>query len=124
MINKLGKVTIFVESQAAAKEFWCEKLGYVVTFEAQMGPNMTWMEVAPSETSETTFVLYDKAGYIAMGKEAHHPNVILSTTDIDTAYAKMQEAGVEVEELQKMPYGSVFTFKDQDGNGYLLREDK
>lgn len=36
----------------------------------------------------------------------------------------MKENGVEVDELQVMPYGKMFSFKDQDGNSYLLREDK
>lgn len=123
-INKLGKVTIYVEDQSAAKEFWCEKLGYVVAFEAEMAPGMTWLEVAPRMESETTFVLYNKASYAAMGREPNHPGVILSTKDIEASYAKMQEVGIEVGELQKMPYGTMFNFKDQDGNDYLLREDK
>ncbi|NJA72241.1 VOC family protein, partial [Clostridioides difficile] len=31
---------------------------------------------------------------------------------------------VEVGELMEMPYGRMFSFKDQDGNDYLVREDK
>lgn len=123
MINKLGKVTLYVESQETAKAFWCEKMGYVVTFEQPMGPGMTWLEVAPSMESETTFVLYSKSAPLP-GGVANHPSVILSTTDIDAAHAKMKDAGVEVEDLMKMPYGSMFGFKDQDGNKFMLREDK
>ena len=48
-----------------------------------------------------------------------------SVTLAITAKAKeMKENGVEVGELQVMPYGKMFSFKDQDGNAYLLREDK
>lgn len=43
---------------------------------------------------------------------------------IKSAYEKMKQNGVEVGELQEMPYGKMFTFNDQDGNEYLLREDK
>jgi predicted enzyme related to lactoylglutathione lyase len=53
-----------------------------------------------------------------------HPSILLSTTDIDNAYNKMKEQGVEVGELMKMPYGSMFNFKDQDGNEFMLREDR
>jgi predicted enzyme related to lactoylglutathione lyase len=53
-----------------------------------------------------------------------HPSILFSTTDIESAYEKMQQNGVEVEEMQRMPYGTMFSFKDQDGNSYLLREDK
>lgn len=53
-----------------------------------------------------------------------HPNVILSTSDIESTYKEMQENKVEVEDIMKMPYGSMFSFKDMDGNKYLVREDK
>ncbi len=36
----------------------------------------------------------------------------------------MKQNGVEVEDMMKMPYGSMFNFKVQDGNEDLLREDK
>ncbi|WP_343070867.1 VOC family protein [Bacillus sp. REN10] len=47
----------------------------------------------------------------------------LSTKDIHAAYDELQEKGVEVSEMLKMPYGTMFKCKDQDGNDYLLRED-
>ena len=36
----------------------------------------------------------------------------------------MKENGVEVEDMLRLPFGTMFSFKDQDGNDYLLREDK
>jgi hypothetical protein len=47
MITRLDKVTIYVKSQEEAKEFWIDKVGFTLTLEQQMGPNMTWIEVAP-----------------------------------------------------------------------------
>ena len=32
--------------------------------------------------------------------------------------------GIEVTDIVTMPYARLFTFKDQDNNEYLLREDK
>ena len=91
-----------------------------------MGPNMKWVEVGPSENEFTTFVLYDKNLMMVQNPSTNvaHPSIILSTTDIENSYNKMKVNGVEVGELMKMPYGSMFSFKDQDGNEYLLREDK
>lgn len=125
MINKIGKITIYVDNQDDAKKFWTEKLNFVVKFEQSMGP-MTWLEVGPSESEFTTFVLYDKKMMIAQNPSANveHPSILLSTTDIDTSYNEMKKNGVEVGELMIMPYGKMFSFKDQDNNEYLLREDK
>jgi predicted enzyme related to lactoylglutathione lyase len=126
MINKIAKITIYVNNQEDAKKFWVEKLNFVVRLEQPMGPSMTWLEVAPNGNEFTTFVLYDKNSMIKQNPAVNveHPTVLLSTTDIEDAYKKMKSNAVEVGELQVMPYGKMFNFKDQDGNNYLLREDK
>ena len=126
MINKIGKITIYVNNQEEAKEFWTKKLNFIVKFEQAMGPNMKWIEVGPSDDEFTTFVLYDKNMMKMQTPNASvdHPNVILSTSDIESTYKEMQENKVEVEDIMKMPYGSMFSFKDMDGNKYLVREDK
>jgi len=125
MINKIGKVTVYVEDQEQAKDFWVNKLGFVLKFEQPMGPEFSWIEVGPSENEFTTLVLYAKTAMEQHDpSKVSHPSILFSTTDIDSAYENMNSNGVKVGELQKMPYGSMFTFYDQDGNEYLLREDK
>lgn len=125
MINKIGKITLYVNNQDEAKKFWTEKLNFVVKFEQAMGPTMKWIEVGPSQSEFTTFVLYDKNLMKVQNPSANvsHPSIILSTTDIENAYNKMKVNGVDVGEFMNMPYGRMFSFKDQDGNEYLLRED-
>lgn len=61
MINKIGKVTVYVKDQELAKDFWINKVGFVLKFEQAMGPNMSWIEVGPSEDEFTTLVLYSKS---------------------------------------------------------------
>lgn len=125
MINKIGKITVYVEDQEQAKAFWLKKLGFVVKFEQPMGPNMTWLEVGPSDDEFTTLVLYPKAAMEQQNpSKIAHPSILFSTTDIDASYEKMKQNDVKVGELLKMPYGYMFTFYDQEGNEYLLREDK
>ena len=126
MINKIGKITLYVNNQEQAKEFWTNKLGFVVKFEQQMGPNMKWLEVGPSEIEFTTFVLYEKGLMKSQNPNINigHPSVILSTSDIDATYKELKEKEVAVGELMKMSYGSMFSFKDQDGNEFLIREDR
>lgn len=126
MINKIGKITLYVNDQDEAKRFWTEKVNFVVKFEQQMGPGMKWVEVGPSESEFTTFVLYNKEMMRAQNpaKDVTHPSIILSTADIDGTYNEMKSKAVEVGELMKMPYGQMFSFKDQDGNEYMVREDK
>lgn len=126
MIKKIGKITIYVNNQEEAKRFWTEKLNFIVKFEQAMGPNMKWIEVGPNEDEFTTFILYDKNMMKVQNPNASlgHPNIILSTDDIDTTYNNMKSNGVIVDKIMTMPYGRMFLFKDQDGNDYLIREDK
>lgn len=126
MINNIGKITLYVNNQEEAKEFWTKKMKFVVKLEQPMGPNMTWLEVGPSEEAFTTFIIYEKNLMLAQNPQANvlHPNVILSTNDIEETYNEMKNNGIETTEIMKMPYGSMFKFKDQDGNDYLVREDR
>jgi len=124
MINKVGKITIYVNDQEQAKNFWLN-LDFVLKFEQQMGPNATWIEVGPSEEEFTTLVLYSKSLMETQDPtKVAHPSILFSTKDIESAYEKMKQNEVEVGEMLRMPFGTMFTFKDQDGNEYLLREDK
>lgn len=125
MINKIGKITIYVNDQDEAKKFWTKKIGFVVKFEQQMGPGMKWLEVGPSESEFTTFVLYNKEQMKTFNPSANveHPSIILSTSDINLAYEGMKKNEVRVGQLMDMPYGKMFEFFDVDGNQYLLRQD-
>lgn len=126
MINKIGKVTIYVNNQEEAKEFWTKKMNFIVKFEQPMGPNMKWLEVGPSKDEFTTFVLYEKKLMLEQNPNANvsHPSILLSTEDIEATYNEIKSNGVNVDELMIMPYGKMFKFQDQDNNDYLVREDK
>ena len=125
MINKIGKITIYVNDQEKAKEFWTTKMNFIVKLEQPMGPNMKWLEVGPSEDEFTTLILYDKKLMLSQNPKANvgHPGIMLSTSSIEDTYAELKSNGVEVEELMIMPYGMMFNFKDQDRNDYMVRED-
>jgi predicted enzyme related to lactoylglutathione lyase len=125
MINKIGKITIYVNNQEKAKEFWTTKMNFIIKSEQPMGPNMTWLEVGPSEDEFTTFIIYEKKLMLSQNPKANvsHPGIMLSTSNIESTYAEMKSNGVEVEELMIMPYGMMFKFKDQDNNEYMVRED-
>lgn len=126
MVNKIGKITIYVKNQEEAKEFWTKKMNFVVKLERPMGPGFKWLEVGPSEDEFTTFIIYEKELMLSQNPSANvgHPNVLLSTTDIEKTYEELKQNGVDLGEMMVMPYGSMFKFKDQDGNEYLIREDK
>src|SRR4051812_5564473 len=106
MINKIGKITVYVQDQEEAKDFWINKVGFVLKVEQPMGPDAFWIEVGPSEDEFTTLVLYSKAAMEQhQPSKVAHPSILFSTTDIEAAYEKMKQNGVAVEEMLRLPFG-------------------
>lgn len=124
MITNISRVTLFVNDQQKAREFWVNKMGFHVVNELKMEQGK-WLEVAPPN-SAVRFVLYDKELMKKQNPQAiiTHPSLILSTLHLGNTRKTLKERDVEVEDIITMPYGSMCTFYDPDGNAYLLREDK
>ena len=124
MLDAIRKITLYVHDPEAALRFWTEQCHFVKRADHRMGP-VRWLEVAPSDASPTSFVLYDKAlmqqqnATVCVG----HPSVILSTDNAERTYEQMKADDVAVGSLQQMPYGTMFTFQDPEGNSYLGRQE-
>lgn len=124
MITNISRVTVFVDDQEQAKEFWVKKMGFHVVDEQKMEQGQ-WLEVAPPN-SAIRLVLYDKELMKKQNPQAiiTHPSLILSTLHLGNTHKTLKEREVEIDEIITMPYGSMCTFYDPDGNAYMLREDK
>lgn len=124
MLDAIRKITLYVHDPEAALRFWTEQCHFVKRADHRMGP-VRWLEVAPSDASPTSFVLYDKAlmqqqnATVCVG----HPSVFLSTDNAERTYEQMKADDVAVGSLQQMPYGTMFTFQDPEGNSYLVRQE-
>ena len=124
MLDAIRKITLYVHDPEAALRFWTEQCHFVKRADHRMGP-VRWLEVAPSDASPTSFVLYDKAlmqqqnATVCVG----HPSVILSTDNAERTYEQIKADDVAVGSLQQMPYGTMFTFQDPEGNSYLVRQE-
>ncbi len=124
MVDAIRKITLYVHDPERAKSFWVEQCHFVVVADERMGP-VRWLEVAPSETALTSFVLYDKALMEQQddGICTGHPSVILSTDIAARTYEQMKADDVEVGNLQQLPYGTMFTFRDPEGHPFLVRQE-
>lgn len=121
---KLGKVTLYVEDQDQAIEFWTNKIGFKLNMDQQTGP-VRWVEVNDKQQF-VCLVLYSKNAMkqVNPDKNLEAPSLLFSTNDIEKSYHEMLDNGVKVDELMIMPYGKMLTFYDQDNNQYVLREDQ
>ena len=120
MIKQIATVAVYVENQQKAKDFWVHKLGFEVIADHPMGPNASWLEVAPVG-AETRLVIYPKT----MMKESENKkaSIVFQCEDVKATYEKFKANGVEfLSEPEEMQWGSFVQFKDEDGNEFLLKQ--
>ena len=122
MIDKINKITIYVENQEEAKDFWLNKMGFVLRAENVMMGGTKWIEVSPKDDEKTMFVLYDKNLMAQQNTSINvgHPSIILHSNDIEKSHEDMKKAGIKVEDIMNLPYGNMYKFLDNEGNSYLV----
>lgn len=85
---------------------------------------MTWIEVGNKQQG-VSVIIYDRALMEQQkpGFSTANPHIMFPTNDAQAEYDRIQTAGVEVFEWMEMPYGTMFQFKDLEGNDYVVRQD-
>jgi predicted enzyme related to lactoylglutathione lyase len=119
MIRKVAKAGVCVSDQQRAVDFYTDVLGFRVVADEPMGEER-WIEVAP-DGDETTLALWTPPGL--EDRIGTFAGVVLSCDDIEATYSELRDRGVEfTREPKGQPGGVMGTFKDVDGNEFVLRE--
>ncbi|GGA71341.1 hypothetical protein GCM10008025_14050 [Ornithinibacillus halotolerans] len=100
MITNIATVGVYVEDQARAKQFWLEKVGFEVVLEHRMGPDATWLEVAPPN-AQSRLVIYPKS--MRGGYDMPQISIVFECDNIEETYETLKANGVEfTQELKKL----------------------
>jgi catechol 2,3-dioxygenase-like lactoylglutathione lyase family enzyme len=130
MLTDITHVTLLVENQDDALEFYTETLGLVVRdddeFEME-GEAGRWVTVSPGGTEFPQIALVEAdtpAKRDRVGTQtAGHVNLVFQTDDFDAEYERLMEAGVTFHgEPMENPWGTEITFEDPYGNVHDLME--
>ncbi|ERJ12103.1 VOC family protein [Haloplasma contractile] len=125
MFTNIATVAIYVDRQEEAQEFWTKKVGFKTIREDQMNPHQFWIEVAPSLESKTRLLIYSREMMLEDNPDAIcHPSIVFDCEQIDGLRQKLKDNGVSVGPVQNMHYGKFFELQDNEGNSYLVREQK
>lgn len=121
---KIAKITQYADDQTAMKKFWIELFGFDLLAENEMGPNMTWIEVG-NQVQAVSIIVYSRAMMEKQkpGFNTANPYIMFTTSNAKAEYERLHANGVEVYEYIEMPYGTMFQFKDIEGNEYVIRQD-
>ncbi|MBV8196469.1 MAG: VOC family protein [Candidatus Dormibacteraeota bacterium] len=118
-ISAIANVTVQVPDHEKAIAFYTDTLGFETRRDAQYGPGLRWVEVAPAGSS-TVIAL-------ASPRQDFHPadtGIRLTTPDAEAAHAALREQGVDVDEdLLRIPnVPPMFSFRDPHGNTLYIVE--
>ena len=117
-ITHIQIVSIPVRDQAVAKAFYANVLGFEVRRDDPMGPDQRWIELVPpgAQTSITLVTWFDNM------PPGSVQGLVLNTTNVEEDLAALQKQGVNCTPLDSAPWGKFSTFRDPDGNGWVLQE--
>lgn len=126
MINQIGQVMLYVNDQDQAVQFWTEKVGFIVVSEDNNGQGMKWIEIAPAQGAQTSFVLHNKQLIAEMQPDLNlgTPSIMLFSDDLDALYGDFKNKGITVGDVVTMPGARVFNFADDENNYFAVMERK
>jgi predicted enzyme related to lactoylglutathione lyase len=118
MIQSIKFASIPVLDQDRALEFYTSKLGFAIQTDQPMGEDMRWIELR-IPGADTRVVLFTPPGQ--EDRIGTASNVVFATDDVEATYRELSERGVDFEGApEKQPWGTFATFRDPDGNQFVL----
>ncbi|MCK6081314.1 VOC family protein [Microbacterium sp. EYE_5] len=122
---KIQTVSVFVDDQQRALEFYTEKLGFAVAADVPMGEHR-WLTVVDPTSPEGTQLSLEPKGHPAVSPftdallEDGIPFFVLGVDDVRAEYERLQGLGVEFTQ-PPMDHGPVTTAVLSDTVGNLLQ---
>jgi predicted enzyme related to lactoylglutathione lyase len=118
MITHVKFVGIPTRDQERALKFYTGQLGWEVATDQPFDAKQRWIELRIAN-SPTRVVLFTPEGH--ENRIGTFFNGSLACDDVEATYRQLRQRGVEfTSEPQKQPWGTFATFKDPDGNQFVL----
>lgn len=118
MITQVKFVSIPTRDQQRALKFYTEQLGFEVSTDQAFSDTQRWIELRIAN-SPTRVVLFTPEGHES--RIGTFFNGSFACDDVQATYRQLKARGVNfVSEPQRQPWGEFATFKDPDGNVFVL----
>jgi uncharacterized glyoxalase superfamily protein PhnB len=120
MDYKLELIAVPVSNVDAAKGFYTEEAGFVADIDQQLNDEVRFVQLTPPGSACSIA--------IGTGITPSRPGSaqgVLVVSDADAARAELAGRGVEITEVQEMPWGTrEASFSDPDGNRWSLQQPR
>jgi predicted enzyme related to lactoylglutathione lyase len=118
MIHSIKFASIPVRDQDEALQFYTTKLGFAIQTDQPMGEGQRWIELR-IPGADTRLVLFTPDGH--EDRIGTHSNVVFASDDVAATYEELTARGVAFDrEPETQPWGTFATFRDPDGNQFVL----
>jgi lactoylglutathione lyase len=124
MIDKFGKVMIYVADPKKLAAFWTDLLGFGLIQKQEHEGKTLAVELSPDPDSDASIVLFDRAFVQKMSPEIQlgTPSIMFGSCDIDALRDELLKAGGAVGEVIEMNGVRTFNFADPEGNYFAVEE--
>ena len=115
---KLVLIGVPVSDVDRAKAFYVDQAGFVLDHDHAVGEDIRFVQLTPPGS----------ACSIAIGKGLTQlapgalDNLQVVVSDVQEARAELAGRGVEVSEVEVLPWGSFVSFHDPDGNQWAVQQ--
>lgn len=115
------EIMLYVNDVHAAKEFWTQKMGFVID-EERKGPANSDAYVIHAKDQTLRFVLMDKALVQTYSPEVNSgaPSILFKVSHLQETYENLKKKGVKVTDIFTVGTLLTFSFCDPDGNYYAV----
>lgn len=136
MITKMSHITLFVNNQDEAKEFYVNKLGFEVRTDHTMDGGFRWLTVGPTTQPDLEIVLMEPMAGPMFDEEAVGAirllmkkgllgSGVFDVDDCHKTYEELKAKGVQFAAApQERFYGIEAIMKDGLGNWFSVTERK
>jgi catechol 2,3-dioxygenase-like lactoylglutathione lyase family enzyme len=115
---KLELVAIPVSDVNRAKEFYVERAGFNADHDHTVSDELRFVQLTPPGSACSIAIgvgVTDAAPGSVRGMQ-------MVVTDIEAAHSELAGRGVEVSDIQDVPWGSFVFFEDPDGNRWAVQQ--
>ena len=115
---KLELVAIPVSDVDRAKAFYTERVGFHADHDQTVSDDMRFVQLTPPGSACS--IALGKG--IVEGQPGSAKGLQLVVADADAAHAELSGRGVDVSDVQDLPWGRFVFFEDPDGNRWSVQE--
>jgi catechol 2,3-dioxygenase-like lactoylglutathione lyase family enzyme len=117
MEMKIELIPVPVRDAERAKKFYVEQVGFHADHDYQVNENLRFVQLTPSE-SACSIVIGEGTTEMIPGSQ----EIQMVVRDASAARDELAGRGVDVSDIEVMPWGTFIYFRDPDGNKWSLQQ--